>query len=157
MLCWFLYRVWAKRSEFPRFARRALSTWLRFAWHRDCLTCFVSKVILRRRENGSNFKSKTNERVLTKKTNVASGGNFLFCFLRLKRVSLLTEGMLDACVVKSAFENDFKQIWTLVACFRCFHVSYSFYAETYLLPSFRFLHLYVGRLPSVSGRYMCDK
>lgn len=60
-------------------------------------------------KNGSNFKSKKNERLLTKKP-TSLQVVFSYFFLRLKRRGLLTESMLHACVVKSAFENDFKQI-----------------------------------------------
>ena len=72
MLCWFLYRVWAKRSELPRFARRALSTWLHLRDTVTALLVSLARWYCEGGKNGSNFQSKTNERVLTEKTNVAS-------------------------------------------------------------------------------------
>ena len=64
--------------------------WVRDCHLRDTVTALLvslARWYCEGGKNGSNFKSKTNERVLTEKKNVASGGNFLFCFLRLKRQS----------------------------------------------------------------------
>ena len=64
--------------------------WVRDCHLRDTVTALLvslARWYCEGGKNGSNFQSETNERVLTEKKNVASGGNFLFCFDRLKRQS----------------------------------------------------------------------